>query len=220
MGSRCRYDLVVFDWDGTLMDSTDLIAECIGLAATDLGFPVPTVEVAKEVIGLGLSMSTHRLFPGMSDSARMQFVARYRHHYVPRDHEARLYAGIPTLLSGLSLPERFLAVATGKPRAGLERSFTYSGIKSHFHFSRCADEGFAKPHPDMLLYLMDVAAVSPERTLMIGDTTHDLELALNAGVDAVAVAYGAHSHSRLVSKPARAVVDSVEELSLWLALNG
>ncbi|MBL8512324.1 MAG: HAD hydrolase-like protein, partial [Betaproteobacteria bacterium] len=152
MGNLCRYELVVFDWDGTLMDSTGLIAECIGLAAADLGFPVPSVDAAKEVIGLGLLASTQRLFPQLGDADRLQFAARYRYHYVPRDHEAKLYAGVPELLKGLCRPERFLAVATGKPRAGLERAFAYSGLKSFFHFSRCADEGFTKPHPDMLLY--------------------------------------------------------------------
>jgi phosphoglycolate phosphatase len=214
-----RYELIVFDWDGTIMDSTSLIAECIQLAAGDCGLPVPAVSEAKAIIGLGLHESTRRLFPDLPDDERMQFALRYRHHYVPRDHEAPLYAGIDRLLSGLAQPERFLAVATGKPRAGLERAFRYSGLRHHFHFSRCGDEGFPKPHPDMLLWLMDAAQVEPAQVLMIGDTSHDLELARNAGADALAVTYGAHPREQFSRHEPLAVVDNVGELEQWLTRN-
>ena len=214
-----RYDLIVFDWDGTIMDSTGLIADCIQLAARDMRLPIPTLEQAKSIIGLGINDSTARLFPQLDAEARTRYASAYRGHFVARDHEAPLYDGIRELLTGLAAPARFLAVATGKPRAGLERAFGHSGLKAHFHYSRCADEGFPKPHPDMLFKLMDVTAVTRHRTLMIGDTTHDLELALNAGVDAVAVTYGAHPRGALASMPALGVVDSVAELSVWMRTN-
>jgi len=214
-----RYDLIVFDWDGTIMDSTGLIAECIQLAARDLNLPVPSVESAKSIIGLGIHDSVKRLFPQLTPEEQAEYALTYRRHYVGRDHEAPLYAGVRELLAGLARPERFLAVATGKPRAGLERAFVHSGLKPHFHFSRCADEGFAKPHPDMLHKLMEFTAVGPDRTLMIGDTTHDLDLAHNAGVEAVAVTYGAHPRDSLEQREAVAVVDTVDELTTWLTKN-
>ena len=123
------------------------------------------------------------------------------------------------LLARLASPERFLAVATGKPRAGLERAFAHTGLKPHFHYTRCADEGFPKPHPDMLLKLMEFTGVPPERTIMIGDTVHDLDLARNAGVDAVAVTYGAHPREVLATRPSLATVDTVSELGTWLKQN-
>ena len=214
-----RYDLVVFDWDGTIMDSTGLIADCIQLAARDMQLPVPGIEQAKAIIGLGINDSTGTLFPQLDSARRTNFALAYRRHFVARDHEAPLYEGIRELLSSLTAPERFLAVATGKPRVGLERAFGHTGLKPMFHFSRCADEGFPKPHPDMLLKLMDFTAVSPERTLMIGDTTHDLELAHNAGVDAVAVTYGAHPRESLAGMSPVGIFDSVGELAAWMRKN-
>jgi phosphoglycolate phosphatase len=211
-----RFDLIVFDWDGTVMDSTGLIADCIQLAAREMNLPVPSMDAAKSIIGLGINDSVRRLFPQLSSAEQTQYALAYRKHFVARDHEAPLYTGIRELLVDLAMPERFLAVATGKPRAGLERAFGHTGIKPHFHYSRCADEGFPKPHPDMLLKLMEFTSVEPERTLMIGDTTHDLEFAHNAGVRAVGVTYGAHRREHLEPHSTEAVVDSVAELTAWL----
>lgn len=218
--SEQQFDLIVFDWDGTLSDSTGLIAECIQCAARDLAFRVPTVVEAKSIIGLGLYQSTSTLFPELSDADRTRFAARFREHYVPRDHEATLYSGVREMLSQVMRPTRFLAVATGKPRAGLERAFERTQLKPYFHFSRCGDEGMPKPDADMLLRLMAFANVAPARTLMIGDTTHDLALAHNAGVSAVGVAYGAHSRAMLSSRRANVIVDNVTELTAWLTQNG
>ena len=215
-----RFDLIVFDWDGTIMDSTGLIAECIQLAARDQGLPEPSNEAAKSIIGLGVHESTRRLFPELDHAAQNAFALAFRGHYVPRDHEAPLYDGICELLGDLAHVERFLAVATGKSRAGLERAFAHSGLKSAFNFSRCADEGFAKPHPDMLLKLMEFTSVLPERTLMIGDTVHDLDLARNANVSALAVTYGAHPAETLATRPSIATFDTVSELGSWLKQNG
>lgn len=214
-----NFDLIVFDWDGTLSDSTGLIAECIQLAARELGFREPTPTEAKHIIGLGLLQSTATLFPELSQPDRMRFAERFRHHYVPRDHEAALYAGARTLLDELAHPARFLAVATGKPRAGLERAFRHTDIKAHFHATRCADESFPKPHPGMLEDLMDTLGVEPSRTLMIGDTTHDMEFAANARAHAVAITHGAHSHDALAREPARVMVESLPALQRWLQQN-
>lgn len=214
-----RYDLIVFDWDGTIMDSTGLIAECIQLAAGDEGLPIPSIDAAKSIIGLGVHESTRRLFPDLDHAVQTAFALAFRRRYVPRDHEAPLYEGIRELLGELNHSERFLAVATGKSRAGLERAFAHSGLGSSFHFSRCADEGFAKPHPDMLLKLMAFTATAPERTLMIGDTVHDLDLAKNANVAALGVTYGAHSAELLATRGSLAAFDSVGALGAWLNQN-
>jgi phosphoglycolate phosphatase len=210
------FDLIVFDWDGTLMDSTALIALCIQSAARDTGLPVPDDRAAKYVIGLGLQDATAKLFPAGSQAERVAFAMQFRHHYVSRDHEAPLYAGVEAMLAGLKREDRFMAIATGKPRAGLDRALIHTGLKSYFDFSRCADEGFPKPHPDMLERLMDFCAVEPDRVLMIGDTTHDLELAANAGARAVAVSYGAHDPSEFRNHQPLAIIRSVKELGEWL----
>lgn len=220
MSAARQFDLVVFDWDGTVMDSTGLISECIQFAAGDMGLAIPSVTEAKSIIGLGIHDAVERLFPALAPDDRLEFARRYRQHFVPRDHEAPLYPGIRELLATLDAPGRFLAVATGKPRAGLERAFAHTGLKTAFQFSRCADEGLPKPHPDMLHKLMDFTATPPARTLMIGDTIHDLELAQNAGVAAVAVTYGAHATALLATRPSLVAVDTVTELQAWLTLNG
>ncbi|MDX2218717.1 MAG: HAD-IA family hydrolase [Burkholderiales bacterium] len=209
----------MFDWDGTLMDSTGLIAHCIRTAAIELGLPEPDESAAKFVIGLGLQDATAHLFPRLSDAERLEFALRFRHHYVVRDHEAPLYDGVTDMLKALKRDDRFMAIATGKPRAGLDRALVHTGLKAYFDFTRCADEGFPKPHPDMLERLMDFCAVDRERVLMIGDTTHDLLLAANAGVRAIAVNYGAHPMDALQAHAPMLVAQSVQELHEWLITN-
>lgn len=201
------------------MDSTGLIALCIRQAARDLDLSEPDEVSAKHVIGLGLQDATASLFPDANPAQRLEFALRFRHHYVVRDHEAPLYAGVPEMLSDLRRDDRFMAVATGKPRAGLNKALAHTGLKPFFDFTRCADEGFPKPHPDMLERLMEFCAVERERVLMIGDTSHDLQLAANAGVQAVAVSYGAHPLPSLVRLKPLAIANSVGELSQWLMAN-
>ncbi len=214
-----RYELVIFDWDGTIMDSTGLIARCIQDACQSLGLPVPTDEQARWVIGLGASESVKHVAPTLEPARYAEFAALYRGNYIAREHEAPLFEGIPDLLGELRSRERRLAVATGKSRRGLDHALDASGLRRHFELSRCADEGFAKPHPGMLLALLEATGVEPARALMIGDTTHDLELAANAGVDAVGVTYGAHDAGLLRERPARHLAASVEDLRAWLALH-
>jgi phosphoglycolate phosphatase len=202
------------------MDSTHFIASCILLACEDLGIATPSIQEAKQIIGLGLNDSMQQLFPDLPLERRMDVANAYRKHFLSRDHEIPLFPGIREMLHDIRVRHNFLAVATGKSRAGLERAFQSSGLKPFFDFSRCADEGFAKPHPEMLNKLMEFAGVQKERTLMIGDTTHDMQLAANAGVSAVAVSYGAHAHEELSASSALTCVTTVAALHEWLLQNG
>lgn len=212
-----RYELVIFDWDGTIMDSTGLIASCIQATCREMGLAVPDEAAAKWVIGLGIAQSMERVAPGLDASRTREFADRYRGHFLARDHEAPLFGGIPGLLEDLRGRGLRLAVATGKSRRGLGRALASSGLAPFFEATRCADEGFPKPHPDMVLRILDETGVEASRAVLVGDTTHDLELAANAGVDAVAVTYGAHGEALLRERAARHYAGSVEELRLWLA---
>ena len=212
-----RYDLVIFDWDGTLMDSTRLIARSLQQACRDVGCGVPTDEEALFVIGLNIADTFRRVVPDLDEDGRRRLAERYRFHFLAGEHEAPLFDGVREMLSDLRAQGRRLAVATGKARRGLDRALAATGLEPWFEATRCADEGFAKPHPGMLLMLLDVTRVEPARALMVGDTTHDLELAANAGVDAVAVTYGAHGRALLETRPARARLGSVAELHRWIA---
>jgi phosphoglycolate phosphatase len=215
-----NYELVIFDWDGTLMDSTGIIAASLQEACRDIGIAVPTDRDARYVIGLGLADSFDHVAPALDEEGRRRLSERYRHHFLARESEMPLYEGVREMLADLHGQGRRLAVATGKARRGLERVLDLTGLRPWFEATRCADEGFSKPHPDMLLMLMELTGVEPRRALMVGDTTHDLELAANAGVDAVAVSYGAHDAALLGTRPARARCDSVAELHRWIATNG
>ena len=214
------YDLVIFDWDGTLMDSTRLIARSLQKACADVGIEVPTERDALFVIGLNMQDTFRLVAPQADEDVRKRLSERYRFHFLANEHEAPLYEGVEPMLSDLHARGRRLAVATGKARRGLERALDATGLRPWFEATRCADEGFAKPHPGMLLMLLDLTGVDPRRALMVGDTTHDLELAANAGVDAVAVSYGAHDETLLATRPAKARVSSVKELHAWLAASG
>jgi phosphoglycolate phosphatase len=214
-----NYDLIVFDWDGTLMDSTRVISGSLQAACRDVGIAVPSDSDALFVIGLGLVDTFNRVAPGLDEDGRRRLSERYRHHFLAREHESPLYDGVPELLADLHGRGRRLAVATGKARRGLERALDATGLRPWFEATRCADEGFAKPHPDMLLMLLDITGVEPRRAVMVGDTTHDLELAANAGIDAVAVSYGAHDDKLLLTRPAKARCASVAQLHRWLATN-
>ena len=198
------------------MDSTRVIAESLQAACRDVGITVPTDGDARFVIGLGLADTFSHVAPGLDEEGRRRISERYRHHFLAREHEAPLYEGVPGMLADLHRRGRRLAVATGKARRGLERALEATGLGAWFEATRCADEGFAKPHPDMLLMLMDITGVEPRRALMVGDTTHDLDLAANAGVEAVAVSYGAHAAALLETRPARGRCASVAELHRWL----
>lgn len=215
-----RFGLIVFDWDGTLADSTTPIAEALQHACRDLGLPVPDDVAARHVIGLGLSDAMKHVAPALSPERYPEMGAHYRRHYLEREAAIPLFAGVRELLDELDAAGYLLGVATGKTRAGLARVLEKNGLRGLFHATRCADEGLPKPHPDMLLHLMERLEVEPWQTLMIGDTTHDLELAQGAGASALAVAYGAHPVTELARLEPVATVHSVTELRAWLAGNG
>ena len=214
-----RYSLIVFDWDGTLIDSAGGIVECIQEAARDLGLPVPGRETASHVIGLGLHDSLRTAVPTLPADKYREFAEAYRRHFLARQGMMALFPGVRELLQGLHAAGHRLAVATGKSRRGLEHALESTALRRFFAASRCADETNPKPHPAMLLELMQQLAAAPEQALMIGDTSHDLEMARSAGVDAVAVTYGAHPGAELHALAPRACVASVAELREWLTAN-
>lgn len=214
-----RFDLIVFDWDGTLMDSAGAIVRAIQASARDLGLPEPAEARARHVIGLGLQEALSYAVPELDPRDYPAMVERYRHHYLSADHQLELFPGSFELVEALADSGRFLGVATGKSRKGLERALAHSGLGRFFHATRCADECFSKPHPQMLEEVMAECGALPERTLMIGDTTHDLLMARNAGVDAMAVEFGAHPRQALVEAAPLEVVDSTAALAAWLRAN-
>ena len=214
------YDLIVFDWDGTLMDSTALIVRAIQAASADLGLRVPTREQASYVIGMGLAEALHAAVPELDPADYPRLVERYRIHYLSGDQDLVLFDGVETLLRDLRAQGRTLAVATGKSRAGLDRALGASGLGEYFHSTRTADETFSKPNPTMLLELMDELVTEPARTVMVGDTTHDLLMAQNAGTASIGVSFGAHPVEDLASLSPRAVLHSIPELAEWLTQNG
>ena len=215
-----RYDLIVFDWDGTLFDSTALIVRAIQAACRDLGAPVPSDEAAAHVIGLGLQDALQHAVPDLPVDLYPELGRRYRQHYFASHDQVTLFAGVPELLAGLRERNHWLAVATGKSRHGLDEALRISALGGLFDATRTADETRSKPHPQMLQELMREFGIDPERTLMIGDTTHDLQLAANAGTDAVAVAYGAHPPEQLGDLRPLTIAHSVPELQDWLARHG
>lgn len=211
-----RYPLIVFDWDGTLLDSAAGIVASIQEAARDLHLPVPARETASHVIGLGLQDSLRTAVPTLPVERYAEFADAYRRHFRARQDAMGLFPGVRELLQDLHAVGHRLAVATGKSRRGLEHALDATALRGYFAASRCADETNPKPHPAMLLELMQQLAASPGQALMIGDTSHDLEMARSAGVDAVAVSYGAHAGASLSALAPRACVASVPELREWL----
>lgn len=218
MSSRPRrFDLIVFDWDGTLFDSTQLIVRCIQAACRDLGVPVPSDAQAAWVIGLGLQDALAHAAPGLPRERHPELGERYRHHYFAKQHELTLFPGVVPMLDELRARHHWLAIATGKSRRGLDMVLESSQLKDRFDGSRTADETASKPNPLMLLELMREFGADPERTLMIGDTTHDLQLAANAGTPSLAVSYGAHEPESFGAFSPLAVAHSTAELHEWLA---
>jgi phosphoglycolate phosphatase len=211
-----RYELIVWDWDGTIIDSAPTIVRCIQQACRDLDFPVPEDSIASYVIGLGVHDSLRRVVPSIHPARFPELVERFRYHYLAKDHELHLFAGIRELLQDLKSKGFLLGVATGKPRRGLNRSLDYHQLNHVFHDTRTADESFSKPHPGMLLDLSDSLQVPVRKMLMIGDTTHDLEMAQSAGVHGIAVTYGAHPADALRCANSLACLDNVGQLAAWL----
>ena len=217
--AREQFDLIVFDWDGTLMDSTSTIVKCIQAAAKDLALPIPRDDVAAHVIGLGLHEAMQAVMPDVDPKYYPRMVERYRYHFLSRDHELALFDGVQDMLTELSQHGYFLAVATGKSRVGLNRAMNDVKLLSMFDATRCADETFSKPHPAMLQELTRELGQDMKRTVMIGDTTHDLLMANNAGAAGIAVQYGAHPVDQLHACNPLYSAATVAELHQWLSEN-
>lgn len=211
-----RYKLLIFDWDGTLMDSAAAIAASLQAACCDLGLRIPTDDQARHIIGLGLQDAMQSLLPEVDTSVYPRIIDRYRHHFLVRDAHTGLFPGTAEAVRKLHAGGHLLAIATGKSRRGLDRALGATGLAGYFHRTRCADEGYSKPHPGMLKCLLDELDVPAGEALMIGDTTHDMDMARAAGMDGLAVAYGAHPKQALLDSAPIACLDRDDELWRWL----
>jgi len=214
-----QFDLLVFDWDGTLMDSAAAIVASIQAASRDIGVDEPSDQAARHIIGLGLNEAIAALFPDLIQADYARLADRYRVHFMAQDAEIPLFAGADETIRELHEAGFLLAVATGKGRRGLDRVLDHTGLRPYFHATRCADESFSKPHPQMLLELMERLGAAPDKTLMIGDTSHDLQMAQNAGVPSLGAGYGAHPREGLLEFSPLACADSFAELRNWLREN-
>lgn len=219
MPQQRQFDLIAFDWDGTLFDSTKIIVRCIQRAVTDVGGALPSDKDAAYVIGLGLMQALAHAAPDVPPEKYPELGARYRYHYVQHQNDISLFDGVLSLLADLKARHHALAVATGKSRRGLDEALQAVELRGVFDGSRTADETAGKPHPRMLQELMREFGVAPDRTLMIGDTTHDLQMAVNAGCASVGVSYGAHEPQAFHALNPRFVAHTVPELHQWLLAN-
>jgi phosphoglycolate phosphatase len=212
-----RLNLLVFDWDGTLMDSEARIVACIQAAIEDLGLEPREVASIRNIIGLGLHEAINTLYPGSERSLHEGMTERYRYHFLTANPTtSELFAGAEETVRALSEAGYLLAVATGKGRKGLDMVLEETGLGEYFHTTRCADETFSKPHPQMLEEVMDELGAEPGETLMIGDTEYDMQMAVNARTHALAVSYGVHEKERLMKHGPLHCLDDITELNAWL----
>lgn len=214
--SKRKFDLIAFDWDGTLYDSTAVIVQCIQAAIQDVGGKVPDHSSASFVIGMSLQQALVHAAPDLPANKYPELVRYYQTHYRARHSELVLFAGVREMLLRLGQSGHLLAIATGKSRRGLDEALTSLALDSVFDATRTADETAGKPDPKMLCELMEQLDVPIGRTLMIGDTTHDLAMARAAGCACVAVTYGAHQPSQLSGQGQLFTAHSLDELSAWI----
>ncbi|MDO5687034.1 MAG: HAD-IA family hydrolase [Neisseria sp.] len=210
-----KYRALIFDWDGTLADSTAHIVDAVQYAFAQVGLTPPTAAEAKSIIGLSLPLAMQRLDGTVSAATQAEIVKHYRSHYFQNDHHIRLFTGADTLLNAWQ-QDYVLGIATGKSRIGLERVLDETNSRHYFSATRTADECHSKPHPEMVLSLCEEWGFTPEEVLMIGDTTHDLLTASNAGADAVGIVGGAHSREMLEGVPNRGVFADLQAMAAWL----
>jgi phosphoglycolate phosphatase len=212
--------LIVFDWDGTLMDSEARIVACLRAAIEETGLPHLPDSALRNIIGLGLREALVTLYPAGSDQQHDALVQHYRHHFLDsNDTPSPLFEGADDLIRSLHAQGHFLAVATGKGRNGLDKVLQETALGEYFHYTRCADETHSKPHPQMLLDIMDWLGMEPSDSLMIGDTEFDLQMARSAGVKSLGVSYGVHEKARLLACEPLACLDSLNEVADWLNTN-
>jgi phosphoglycolate phosphatase len=212
------YDLIVFDWDGTLMDSAGHIVSAMQHAIRGLGLPARSDTQLSDLIGLGLNDAFARLYPELNTEATLKLLSQYRQHFLnPPVPGSTLFVGVQETLQHLHAAGYRLAVATGKSRRGLDRALDETGLRSLFVTSRCADECASKPDPQMLEEILYECNVESARALMVGDTEYDMAMARSAGVPALGVAWGVHGIDRLLSAGASVVLPSVPDLRPWLS---
>jgi len=212
-----KYSLIVFDWDGTLMDSEAKIVSAMQSAIAESQLPERTRNEIKDIIGLGLQEALQQLFPDVGDVQQLRLVERYRYHFVTTDKTPMpLFDGVEALLESLNEQGYWLAVATGKSRRGLDRVLDEYNFHIYFHATRCADESFSKAHPRMLEEIMGYLGVEPAETLMVGDSEYDMLMARNASAHALAVSCGVHEKERLLSCGALGCIDDIRDVPGWL----
>lgn len=211
-----HYEAVIFDWDGTLMDSTYSIIKSIQLAAADLGLAVPSDAQASWIIGLSLEAGLYKAVPELTADQVDDFLERYRHHFFQRDQSIKMFDGAVPLLDNLRERTVPISVATGKSRVGLDRVLKTVNLTHYFNTTRCADETQSKPDPQMLHEIMWELDLEPQNVLMVGDTTHDIYMAHNAGIDCLAVSYGAHDVPTIEKSEPIVIVESVPEMHEWI----
>jgi len=214
-----RFDLIAFDWDGTLFDSTQIIVRCIQAAVVDVGGARPSDTAAAYVIGMALTQALAHAAPDVPPEKYPELGNRYRYHYLQHQDDLSLFAGVLPMLDALKARQHLLTVATGKSRRGLNEALRSVELAGVFDGSRTADETAGKPDPLMLHELMQEFGVESSRVLVIGDTTHDLQMALNAGCASVGVSYGAHTPEDFGALGPLHVAHSVADLNEWLARN-
>ncbi len=213
-----KFKLLIFDWDGTISDSLGQIVDCMHSAIAELDLPPRSILEIREIIGLGMLEAVNVLYPTNSNNIHRGLIESYHQHYRSNANRiCALYPNTEETIRHLYDEGYYLAVATGKSRRGLDRALEESGMTSFFHITCCSDETFSKPHPQMLQDIMLILDIRPEQTLMIGDSEHDMQMAINANVACAAVNYGAHDAKRLLEfKPLR-VFENLQELPEWLA---
>ncbi len=214
-----KFDLIVWDWDGTLADSTGMITEAIVLAAEQVGLPPLNSKAARNIIGLGLAESIKALYGEISEEQTEIFAKQYKENYFSGEHEILFFKGAKETVKELHKRGHKVAVATGKSRRGLNMALERSEIQHYFHATKTIDECFSKPHPQMLEELMDELATLPSKTLMIGDSSYDLQMAQNAGVKSLAVTFGAQSKDKLLAYNPIEIFNRFGELKHWLLNN-
>ncbi|MEJ2691529.1 MAG: HAD-IA family hydrolase [Candidatus Thiodiazotropha sp.] len=212
-----KFELLIFDWDGTLMDSEARIVASVEAAVEDLGLTSPGRDAIRNIIGLGLREAVHTLFPDGGDHLHLDIAERYRSHFFAAEETpALLFEGAREVIETLHNAGYLLAVATGKGRSGLNHALETTGLGGFFHATRTADETFSKPHPEMLHEILDALGVSPRQALMIGDTEYDLQMAANAHMPSLGVDYGVHDRERLLKFHPLACLNKVTEIPPWL----
>ena len=211
-----RYDLIVFDWDGTLMDSTQQIIDAMQLGIEQLDLPSLSDKAVSHIIGLGLNEAVFALYPDLDAKTRQELGLHYQQNWLSSPFEAPLFDNAYNLIDHLHQQDHFLAVATGKSRRGLNKVLQRTQLNDFFHATRCVDECHSKPHPDMLEQLMDYLGVTPDKTLMIGDTSHDLNMANNAKTDSIAITHGAHDMTTLQSCKPQFIAKNLHQVQQWL----